>query len=106
MSDHVGVDRRRFLEGVATAVVGSLATSTASGSDCSLIELGGVTTAVIQEESGRTNMTGSYGHWLADTVLGPGPASMSFRTGRFHDVAEWRGTARKRVIERMAPVDL
>jgi dienelactone hydrolase len=54
----------------------------------------------------RVNQVGSYGPWLADNVLGGGPARLSFRTGKWKNVAQWRRTARKRVLECIAPVDL
>src|SRR4051812_39354258 len=54
----------------------------------------------------RINQVGSYGPWLADKVLGDGPARLSFRTGKWQSVDEWRAAARKRVLECMAPVDL
>jgi len=54
----------------------------------------------------RPNMTGAYGPWLADRVLGNGPASLSFRTGKWKTLDAWRAVARKRVLERIAPVDL
>lgn len=54
----------------------------------------------------RPNMVGAYGPWLADRVLGGGPASLSFRTGRWKNLDGWRSVVRKRVIERIAPVDL
>ena len=64
-----------------------------------------------QKEAGRVmemrpNMTGAYGPWLADEVLGDGPARLSFRTGKWNSLTHWRETARKRVLECMAPVDL
>lgn len=54
----------------------------------------------------RVNLTGSYGPWLADKVLGSEPGRLSFRTGRWKNVDQWRQAARKRVLECMAPVDL
>jgi dienelactone hydrolase len=51
------------------------------------------------------NMAGAYGFWLADQVLGNGPASLSFRTGKWKSTKEWRAAARTRLIDRMAPVD-
>jgi dienelactone hydrolase len=54
----------------------------------------------------RPNMIGSYGPWLADNVLGDGPARLSFRTGKWKSLDLWRETARKRVLECMAPVNL
>ena len=56
-----------------------------------------------QTES-RPNMTGAYGPWLADRVLGNGPARLSFRTGKWKTLDEWRGVSRKRALERIAPV--
>lgn len=54
----------------------------------------------------RPNMTGVYGPWLADRVLGEGPARLSFRNGAWTSVDAWRTAARKRLWECMAPVDL
>src|SRR4051794_13090688 len=53
----------------------------------------------------RVNQVGSYGPWLAEKVLGEGPARLSLRTGKWKTVDEWRTAARKRVLECMAPVD-
>src|SRR5262245_48617868 len=58
------------------------------------------------ETSVRENMVGPYGPWLADKVLGDGPARLSFRTGRFKTLDDWRKVARERVLDCMAPVDL
>jgi len=49
---------------------------------------------------------GSYGPWLADKVLGDAPGRLSFRTGKWKNVTEWRQAARKRTLECIAPVDL
>src|SRR5262249_56245365 len=54
----------------------------------------------------RPNMVGAYGPWLSGTVLGEGPAVLSFRTGHWTDVDEWRTAARKRAWECIAPVNL
>jgi dienelactone hydrolase len=54
----------------------------------------------------RPNMVGVYGPWLADQVLGKGPARMSFRTGNWQSVDAWRSAARKRAWECVAPADL
>ncbi len=54
----------------------------------------------------RINQVGPYGPWLAKEVLGDGPASLSFRTGKWKNVDEWRKVARARALERIAPVDL
>ena len=51
-------------------------------------------------------MIGSYGSWLANKVLGDGPAKLSFRTGQWKNLNEWRKEARKKLIECIAPVDL
>jgi dienelactone hydrolase len=58
------------------------------------------------ESSVRENMVGPYGPWLADKVLGEGPARLSFRTGKWKTLVAWREAARARVWECMAPVDL
>jgi len=52
------------------------------------------------------NMLGAYGPWFARQVLGNGPARLSFRTGNFRSVDQWRRLARRRVLECIAPVDL
>jgi len=54
----------------------------------------------------RVNQLGSYGPWLADTVLGDAPARLSFRAGKWKSVAAWRQMARKRALECIAPVNL
>lgn len=59
-----------------------------------------------QSTEPRINQMGPYGPWLADQVLGPGPARLSFRTGGWSSVDEWRAAARKRALELIAPVDL
>jgi dienelactone hydrolase len=57
-----------------------------------------------QTTAPRINQVGSYGPWLADQVLGDGPARLSFRTGKWNNVDEWRITGRARVLECIAPV--
>jgi dienelactone hydrolase len=52
------------------------------------------------------NQLGPYGPWLANDVLGDGPARLSFRTGKWKDVETWRRAGRKRVLECIAPVNL
>src|SRR5215467_4274482 len=54
----------------------------------------------------RPNMVGAYGPWLSDKVLGDGPARLSFRTGRWKSLDDWRRAVRARVWECLAPVDL
>jgi dienelactone hydrolase len=53
----------------------------------------------------RLNMVGSYGPWLSEKVLGDGPARLSFRTGQWKTLDEWRRAGRARVWECLAPVD-
>lgn len=57
-------------------------------------------------ETGRENMIGVYGEWLSDEVLGNGPARLSFRNDSWQSLEEWKGTARQRLLDCMAPVDL
>lgn len=52
------------------------------------------------------NMLGAYGPWFARCVLGGGPARLSFRTGGFKSVDQWRKAGRRRVLECIAPVHL
>jgi Acetyl esterase (deacetylase) len=59
-----------------------------------------------QTTATRINQVGAYGPWLSEKVLGDGPALLSFRTGKWKDVREWRKVARKRALEYIAPVDL
>ena len=54
----------------------------------------------------QTNQLGPYGPWLANDVLGDGPARLSFRTGQWKNVETWRRAGRKRVLECIAPVNL
>lgn len=57
-------------------------------------------------EEVRINLVGAYGPWLADNVLGNAPGRLSFRSGKFKSVDEWRRIGRQRVTELIAPVDL
>ena len=59
-----------------------------------------------QTTTSRVNQLGSYGPWLADEVLGDAPGRLSFRTGKWKSVDEWRQVARRRALERIAPVNL
>lgn len=59
-----------------------------------------------QTAAAQTNQLGPYGPWLANDVLGDGPARLSFRTGQWKDVDTWRRAGRKRVLECIAPVNL
>src|SRR6266478_388857 len=59
-----------------------------------------------QDHSPRLNMVGLYGPWLSEKVLGDGPARLSFRTGKWKSLDEWRPVGRQRVLDCMAPVDL
>ncbi len=59
-----------------------------------------------QTTPARINQVGSYGPWLSEKVLGDGPARLSFRTGKWKSVDEWRAVASKRALECIAPVDL
>ncbi len=62
---------------------------------------------VFGQTTGRTvTQVGRYGPWLADQVLGDAPGRLSFRTGNWKSVDEWRQAGRKRVLECIAPVDL
>src|SRR5436305_5293476 len=55
---------------------------------------------------GQISEVGAYGPWLADKVLGDAPGRLSFRTGKWKNVDEWRSAARARVLECIAPVNL
>ena len=57
------------------------------------------------KEVTRPNMVGAYGPWFSEKVLGDGPARLSFRTGRWKSLDEWRKAAREVAWERIAPVD-
>src|SRR5678815_4072751 len=89
--------RRTFLE--AAAGVGALACSGAANADV-VLDSPSISTEM------RPNMTGAYGPWLADVVLGSKPGALSFRSGKFASVVEWRTAAHKRALECIAPVDL
>src|SRR5262245_22849503 len=104
MTDDLCVNRRKFLENTAAATVGGFLAS-APGRDGILLA-GQAAADPAGTQTVRSNMTGAYGPWQAETVLGEGPAKLSFRTGRWKDVNEWRAAARKRTWECMAPVSL
>jgi dienelactone hydrolase len=50
------------------------------------------------------NMIGAYGAWAA-SIVGERPANLSFRSGKWADVDQWRVVARKRVEELLAAPD-
>lgn len=58
-----------------------------------------------EPEAFQPNMVGPYGPWLSEKVLGDGPARLSFRSGDWDSVDDWRAKARERVLECVAPVD-
>src|SRR5438045_2613098 len=97
MLHYSNLPRRTFLEGAA-AGVGALACAGVANGDVAL-DSPNFSTAM------RPNMTGAYGPWLADVVLGTKPGGLSFRSGKFANVADWRTAARKRALECIAPVD-
>lgn len=100
--------RRDFLGTAATAALGSVALGALRAQDSVVARsaLEQAAAAVPIQSAVPQNMTGAYGPWLADTVLGDQPAAMSFRTGRFKSVKEWQGAGRKRVLDCIAPVKL
>src|SRR5262245_50498831 len=98
-------NRREFLQSAAAVTAcGLLDTERKFGLIAS--ETTSKAAAGAAESTVRPNMTGAYGPWLADTVLGEKPGALSFRTGRWNDVAEWRKVSRKRAWECIAPVSL
>ena len=62
--------------------------------------------ATAQDQTSRLNMVGSYGPWLSEKVLGDGPARLSYRTGQWQSLNEWKPIAKQRVLDCIAPVDL
>jgi dienelactone hydrolase len=95
----------RFLERrllLAVIVLAASLTTVASAQDASTNQ----SESAAAGSSVPLNMVGAYGPWLSETVLGDGPGRLSFRTGKWKSPDEWRGTARARVLECMAPVDL
>jgi dienelactone hydrolase len=108
MTDNMLVNRRAFLGSAAAVTVSGLLSSEAGGETNLLADDVGdraVGTA-LADEALRPNMTGAYGLWLAESVLGDRPAAMSLRTGRWNDVNEWRKAARKRTWDCISPVSL
>jgi dienelactone hydrolase len=61
---------------------------------------------VEKEGTIRPNMTGAYGDWLSQQVLGDRPGRLSLRTGQWKDLDSWKSAGRKRVTECIAPVDM
>src|SRR5688500_1399540 len=59
-----------------------------------------------QQSEVKPNQVGAYGPWLAEKVLGDATGRLSFRTGKWSNVDEWRKVARQRVLECIAPVDM
>lgn len=107
MTDDQFVNRRIFLGSAAVAAAGGLISADAAGAANFAPEgKSDAQVAAATKTAMRPNMTGSYGPWLADTVLGDRPGALSLRTGKWKDVNEWRTAARKRTWECLAPVNL
>src|SRR3954463_9906058 len=51
------------------------------------------------------NMIGAYGPWAA-SLVGEGPARLSFRQPRFDDVEAWRREARRRGTDCLLSPDI
>ena len=105
MPDKFDVNRRTFLENLAAASAGGWAASHDARLEGAFADAAGGE-VVARQNAVPPNMTGAYGRWLADTVLGERPGAMSLRTGRWTDVDAWRAAARKRAWECIAPVSL
>ena len=109
MTNDRHLNRRVFLENAGWIATGGIIAATASAD--ALEVLAGDPARKIEVASGtapqvRQNMTGAYGPWLSETVLGNGPARLSFRRGSWNSVDDWRRAARRRAGECIAPVDL
>src|SRR5262245_10864487 len=105
MAQNAVKNRREFLQRAAAATACGILT--AKGKFGLLAnETASKAAAGVAESIVRPNMTGAYGPWLAEDVLGDKPGALSFRTGRWKDVAEWRKAGRKRALECIAPVSL
>lgn len=107
MIDPSFVARRTFLQGIAGIAVGSAAATSLTAADIpqSIIECGSESAATGAAKI-PLNMTGAYGPWLSETVLGNGPGQLSFRQDTWRDLQAWRTAARKRTWECIAPVNL
>lgn len=53
----------------------------------------------------KQTMIGPYGGFAAEGILGDGPAQLSYRQPRFHDLADWRQQARAKALETIAHPD-
>jgi dienelactone hydrolase len=106
MTQDVFENRRAFLERAAAVTAGFLTAAQNGGPLLADVTGGNGAATAVAESSNRPNMTGAYGSWLAETVLGEKPAALSFRTGRWNDVNEWRKAGRIRAWECIAPVGL
>ncbi len=52
----------------------------------------------------QSNMIGTYGPWAA-SLVGDAPAALSFRTGKWTNVAAWRKAASQRLMDCLAQPD-
>ncbi len=50
------------------------------------------------------NILGAYGPWAA-SLVGDGPARLSYRQSRFRDLGDWKAIARARYLECLLPFD-
>jgi dienelactone hydrolase len=106
MTNPSSLNRRVFLKGVASATAGALATGFSGHSPLVGAEDLNAAGSAVEAAAVRQNMTGAYGPWLAETVLGDRPGELSLRSGRWTDINAWRTAARRRTWECLAPVDL
>jgi dienelactone hydrolase len=102
---HDPVTRRTFLGAAAAAAIAPGGAPTDPFSSRFLVE-NAAATGLLQTAAVPQNMTGAYGPWLADTVLGDQPAALSLRNGKFKNAKDWQAAGRKRVLECIAPVKL
>jgi dienelactone hydrolase len=106
MTCELHVNRRAFLEGAAAVTLAGILPAADGKKSLLSGEAARNAATAVGDAAVRPNMTGTYGPWLAETVLGDRPGALSFRTGRWKDVNEWRQAARKRAWECIAPVNL
>lgn len=101
MPQNRDLNRRKFLAEATGAAAAAVSLPSLSAT-----HLAAAQTTTTDSPAFHPNMAGAYGPWLSGTVLGDGPAAMSFRNGKWKDVREWQAAGRKRVSDCIRPVDL
>ncbi len=101
-SDEI-MERRAFLKAASIVTTGVAAGYGAlhGPSTFGLVNPTATSTQLLENTAVEANMIGGFGPWAA-SLVGNGPARLSFLQPKFNDVDTWRKVARQRYIDALA----